>query len=523
MTTIHLGYELGTGKPIAIPLKHTMVSGITQEAGKTTTLEALITRSGLRALTFLTKRGEGAFGAGRTIAPYFREQADWRFVAAVLEASEGERLKFERAWIMRASKGARTLADVQRNVGRLMETAKGLNADVYFALSEYLAAVVPEIGKVKWAAKVDLAEGLNVMDLTALSTNIQHLVIKSSLDYVLNSETDTVVVVPEAWKFIPNARGTPVKLAAEAFIRQGAGLRNYLWLDSQDIAGVEPLILKSVPLWLLGVQRELNEVKRTLNYVPGAAKPKPATVAELGLGQFIACWGTHVHSVYVQPAWMDDNEARQVARGEREPRRAPVRAAKSEVAAVVWAPRDQLEQIAQKTETEGETEMTLDREYMDRTTKLLESITRLLENHALHHNGVAPADPVAARVAAETVPLDEDAQYQRFKARLMAEVPQLIRLLAHGTEIHVSHERKVVEVDTTTLRGQVLLLVADGFFDDWASGTAATKELARRGHRQTEPNVYRVLNALVKDGVVQAKERQGFKRVEGVLVVRQDK
>ena len=35
-----------------------------------------------------------------------------------------ERLRFERAWIMRASKGARTLADVQRNVRSLMDKAK---------------------------------------------------------------------------------------------------------------------------------------------------------------------------------------------------------------------------------------------------------------------------------------------------------------------------------------------------------------------------------------------------------------
>jgi hypothetical protein len=69
-----------------------------------------------------------------------------------------------------------------------------------------------------------LKPGVNVMDLTGLNVEMQHLVIRSSLDWVLNKETDTVVVVPEAWKFIPQGRGTPVKLGAEAFIRQAAGL-----------------------------------------------------------------------------------------------------------------------------------------------------------------------------------------------------------------------------------------------------------------------------------------------------------
>lgn len=47
-TTIPLGYEVETGKPVAIPLRHVAVTGQTQLSGKTTTLEALVARSGLR-------------------------------------------------------------------------------------------------------------------------------------------------------------------------------------------------------------------------------------------------------------------------------------------------------------------------------------------------------------------------------------------------------------------------------------------------------------------------------------------
>jgi hypothetical protein len=288
-TTVHLGYELGTGKPVAIPLRHMVVTGQTQEAGKTTTLEALIARAGVNAVAFVTKRGEGSFANARVIQPYFREQADWKYVAAILEASRGEKMRFERAWIIRASKGARTLADVHRTVKRLLEDpkTKGINADVYLTLDAYLEDVVPHISRVHWASTVDLQPGLNVMDLGGLTTEMQHLVIRSSIEWVLKNAENTVVVVPEAWKFIPQGRGTPVKLAAEEYIRQAAGLGNYLWLDSQDIAGVEKIILKSVPVWILGVQRESNEVKRTLDQIPaGIKKPKPEQVATLGLGEF---------------------------------------------------------------------------------------------------------------------------------------------------------------------------------------------------------------------------------------------
>jgi len=142
---VHLGYELGTGAPVEIPVRHLAVTGQTQESGKTTTLEALVARSGLCAVAFVTKRLEGSFRTGHQVAPYFRERADWQFVSAVLEATLRERLKFERSWIMRACKGARSLADVQRNVRAAMATAKGMSADVYLTLDHYLEIVIPQI------------------------------------------------------------------------------------------------------------------------------------------------------------------------------------------------------------------------------------------------------------------------------------------------------------------------------------------------------------------------------------------
>lgn len=315
--TVHLGYEVGTGAPVAIPIRHMAVTGQTQEAGKTTTLEALIGRGaadGLRAVAFVTKRGERSFQSGTRIRPYFRERADWQFVSAVFEATLREKMRFERGWIMRACKGAKTLADVRENVRRLLGRAKGLSEDVYFRLDEYLELVVPQIEKLPYGDTVSLAPGLNIMDLSAYSSELQALVIRSVLEWVYEREDGVVVVIPEAWEFIPQRRGSPVKLAAEELIRKGAGLGNYLWLDSQDLAGVDAAIRKSVIVWLLGVQREENEVKRVLAHIPNAPKPKVDDVMQLGKGQFYACWADQVKRVYVQPAWMPGEVAEQAAR-----------------------------------------------------------------------------------------------------------------------------------------------------------------------------------------------------------------
>lgn len=291
------------------------VTGQTQESGKTTTLEALISRSDLRAVAFITKRAEGRFRRSAVIRPYFRERADWQFVASVLEATMREKMKFERAWIMRATKGAHSLADVQHNVQTLMEKSRGLSADMYLQLDEYLKIVVPQIERLSFTNRLDLRPGLNVMDLSAYTMELQALVIRSVLEWVYERESDTVVIIPEAWEFIPQRRGSPVLLAAEELIRKGAAAKNYIWLDSQDLAGVNAAIRKSVIVWLLGVQREANEVERMLAHIPSVPKPKGVQIMQLGLGEFFVCWGRTVKEVYVQPAWMDDQDALAIAQG----------------------------------------------------------------------------------------------------------------------------------------------------------------------------------------------------------------
>src|SRR5207237_332419 len=136
---------------------------------------------------------------------------------------------------------------------------------------------------------------------------LQSLIIRSALEWIYEREDNTIVIIPEAWEFIPQNRGSPVKLACEQLIRKGGALKNYVWLDSQDIAAIHKDILRSVGVWILGVQRERNEVKRMLDHIVGVAKPGIADVMELGLGEFFVCFGRALHKVYVQPVWMEEN------------------------------------------------------------------------------------------------------------------------------------------------------------------------------------------------------------------------
>lgn len=503
MHGVRLGFEVDTGQPVEIPIHHTVITGQTQRAGKTTALEALIARSQLKAVAFVTKRGEGSFGDARTIAPYFREQADWKYVASILEASRGEKMKFERSWIIKVSRGARTLADVQKNVRTALRTAKGINEGVYTVLDAYLDDVVPLIDRVQWAKRVVLGPGLNVVDMTHLNVEMQHLVIRSTIEWVLEHEEGTIVIVPEAWKFIPQGRGTPVKLAAEAYIRQAAGLRNYLWLDSQDIAGVEKLILKSVPIWILGVQREANEVKRTLAQIPaGIKKPRTEDIATLGLGQFYACHGTHVTKTYVQPAWMNDAQARQVATGQLD-----VATASRLSPRPHYLPADRNDPVQPEEDDVKESEareLRATNERLEReNAKLLKRVEELSRTVAAAADAVEVAPAKAKRGDRAPAPGDNghvsEEMYQAIRARLVKD-PVVLRVVATKPQLDVEVTREVITAKGDTLRGRVAGLIATGYFAEGVTGVTVQKELARRGKDPGPGNTYAELDRLAEMG-----------------------
>lgn len=316
---IKLGYEIETGYAVKVKPSHIIVTGVTQLSGKTTTLEALIKRSGFMAIVFKTKVGETGFTEGTLIPPYFKERSDWQYVQALLEATLRERLKFERSWIIDVCKNANSLLEIKANIDRKLAEQKmsQLSRSVLTTLQAYFELVLPQLQYANFSRTLTMNEGINIMDLERFTTEIQSLVIRSVLETVLKEFKNTIVVMPEAWKFLPQTRGNPCKEVAESFIRQGATNQNYLWIDSQDMAGVDKTPLKQVSTWILGLQTERNEVLHTLDQIPlpKRQKPNPEDIMTLKLGHFIVCSPEFSTKVYVQPSWLDDKIAKKIALG----------------------------------------------------------------------------------------------------------------------------------------------------------------------------------------------------------------
>jgi len=315
---ILLGFEVDSGKPVYLPLHHLAIFGMTQLSGKTTTLEALINRSGLKAMAFITKRGETGFTRYNLVTPYYKARADWQFVEGLVNVALGEKVKYEpgmRWAIIKVSKGAKNLNEVRRKAVELKEKAKRqFVKQTLEKLIAYLDIIIPELQKHEFSDQLKLTNGINVMDLSSMRLETQQLVIASTIEYAFQNLSGVVVVIPEAWETIPQFRMTPVKWVAEQFIRKGAAIGNYLWLDSQDIGGIDKTPLRQCDNWLMGRMKEAHEVERILKQLLGLKIPKEE-IQKLPLGHFYAAIGNTVKKVYVLPAGVPEEIGRKVALG----------------------------------------------------------------------------------------------------------------------------------------------------------------------------------------------------------------
>lgn len=490
MTGILLGYEIGTGAKIELPLHHLLVTGVTQLSGKTTTLDALISRSGLRAITFETKRGEAGFNRSmtHTIRPFFKEQTDWQHVQMLLEATMREKMKFERSWIIKTCKGTKTLKQVLANVETELEDARGLSESIYTNLKAYLEIVIPEIERTSFSSELKLHDGINIMNVSSLKDEVQSLVISSTLEEIYRKEKDVIIVIPEAWKFCPEGRGNPVKLIAEKLIRQGASIGVYLWFDSQDIAGMEKSLLKQVDNWVLGRQREINEVDHTLAQVPVSKKmkPKPEEIMNLSKGMFYACFDDQMRKVYVQPSWLPSDIAIKVAKGE-----IPVPKAKDYTKECEEdMTTEQVEALTEEIEKLKRENSRLQGELKNiRETPVKARSTPRIEKERVPEETKAVEEPkkVTAPVEKQGIYIMRE-QIERMKTDITEEI--LIRLqptiekLIVSTEqpkIEVSVDRPIVKTSDETIKGKIALLIHEGFFDAPRKAKELTTEVAARG------------------------------------------
>lgn len=331
-----LGFEVGTGREVWMDLHHTVITGITQLSGKTTSMEGIVARSGARAVVFLTKRGESGFRGQHELKPYFKEQKkagaiiDWQYVEAILVAVMDEDMRFPRPWIIKVCNGftprgkldtpippARSLEEVYQNVkiAKANPSTKGIDDGIWTQLEAYFEIILPQIKKWDFADTLKLEKGFNVFNLIGMADEMQHLVIESVTSYILKHLNNTIVILPEAHKFIPQGKNTPVKATAQRFIREGATNGDFLLIDSQETTSVDKAILKQCSNWIMGYQQEKNEVANVRDNL-GKWNITDEQIMTLKIGHFMVSLQQKTAHIYALPADVEPELARKVAMGD---------------------------------------------------------------------------------------------------------------------------------------------------------------------------------------------------------------
>lgn len=319
--SILVGYRVGDGEPVYMHPRHTMITGMTGDAGKTTCIEGIASRwQGQKFVVFLAKPGEQAFQSQRRIKPFFKQKSGWQYVEALIEASQQEKIKIIRTTLIKICDRTKTLEEVFGNANhRIAEYDQkgkgGFEYDMLIQVREYLRHVLNELKEHELADTLDLQEGINVVDLTDFSAVMQAMVIGAIAEEILRNHEHTSIVIPEAWQTIPGDRGSPATASVEALIRQGRVRGNFVLIDSQDIAGVNTKIRRHIGNYLLGKQQDEHEIERTLKAIPLSPKSKPRAeeVQTLKKGQFFAVIDEKVEKIYARPSWMPEENAIQIA------------------------------------------------------------------------------------------------------------------------------------------------------------------------------------------------------------------
>jgi len=330
-------YQVPTGKPLGLPKRHLGVFGVTRDSGKTTFVEAAVAASGMKAIVFRTKRGEIGFDNAKPLPLFFDERGltHWKALEGLISATLEEKVHREpgvRYAIISVCKNptpAKSLAEIHQRVKAKLKDPKlkEFIKEVFTKVDAYLEEVLPQLEKLRgnFSDRLELPEpGVYVEDLEGLgvkSDELQNLFVASLIRKAYEELSGVIIVVAEIWKFLPQDRGSPVKWVIEKYVREMGVVEGWLWLDAQDLRGVDKKHLRSFDVRLFGRQPDPHEIDEILKALPlpKQEKPKPEQIMTLKLGHFFAKLRDKVELTYVRPVWLPEEIAIRVAKGELEP------------------------------------------------------------------------------------------------------------------------------------------------------------------------------------------------------------
>jgi len=529
---IRIGFEKGSAEPVSVNISHTVVAGITR-SGKSETVKALISRAkDRRFLIFDIKRPRDYSGVGTEIPIFVEEKTDPLMLKRLLESQSHLALKFEFPELIKVCKKEDTFDGILKAVNDgLRSKVHPIVENKLLVLQHLLTKLVRELERTPISDELELKDRINVMDLSEVSLELQQLAVHSTLKWILEKEKDLIVVLDEAHRFIPQGGSNASKETVTTFIKEGGAKGLWLWLVDQTITGIDKQVLKQCWVWILGKQREVNEAKRTVDQIPFKTGLNEKSIMRLKVGEFVVCTEDGAKVTYVQPSWLSEEDARDVALGKISVKDV------MEVDDLVWKEKYE-EERRRREECEKEfarqleflTKKARDQAYRE-AMKKVDEIKRQWNIEEMQKTIAALKDhnnELKARIQELENQLKIFNELRETLAKIIpvpritsvtekSSIPPEISVTAEQPVIHVKVERKPLNLTDKDLRGKIAIVYAEGALGDgWFSVSDVVKAFQRHAWKR-DPRISTVLDEYAQWGYLE-KKYAGRKPIYRVLI-----
>jgi len=329
MNEIILGFEIRPkdlekekewiAKPVTIEPNHTFICGTTG-TGKSKAMQRLIQEAEGTVLIIDAKRNRDYAGMNADIPLYIKQQMEPIVIKDSIETTERFTIKQQFGTLLDTVADSESWDDMLEVIEREMKTVRsGYIKNNLKILRYFIKRLVKEHEKFQWSDGLELNDGINVLNISKMSIQMQQLVVGSAINYIQDNLTNITVIIDEAHRFVPQGQTSGCSRDIVTFIREGRASSNWLWLADQTMTGISKDLLKQMQYWILGRQSELNEAERTVKQIPRAKSLGVNTEAiqTLGLGEFLVVSYEWAKITYIWPIWITEEIAMDVALGKR--------------------------------------------------------------------------------------------------------------------------------------------------------------------------------------------------------------
>lgn len=322
--SLFVGFEVGSGVEVEIPIFHTLTTGQTQLSGKTTvqkTLARALAGLDYKVLVIDTKENlEDYRGFGEEIPICLRESTDPLVLLPMLESIFQRRLPTGYYSVLcELTGGTKTYSEVIKRAKEKEKSARsGWVQGACRTLYDLLERLEEQLTKVETVEHLELPYPINRLVLNQFPQASQQLFVKNAFEDVLRIHNRrSIPMLDEAYKFIPQYWGSACAKSIQDAITQTAGTETYVYLATQYLATTNKSPLKACAVRLLGTQDHKTEAQHTLDLIPFKGVATLDDIMTLPLGTFFVSTKKWAKRTYFVPYSVPRHIGQEVALGKK--------------------------------------------------------------------------------------------------------------------------------------------------------------------------------------------------------------